>query len=48
MRYGFLMENYETERIKAISAWSMFTDDDLPVRPHPTALRAAAACEAIQ
>jgi hypothetical protein len=26
MRYGFPMENYETE-IKVISAWSMFTDD---------------------
>jgi hypothetical protein len=39
MRYGFLIETYETERIKVISAWSMFTDQDLPVRPHPTDTR---------
>jgi uncharacterized damage-inducible protein DinB len=34
MRYDFLVETYETERIKVISAWSMFTDHDLPVRPN--------------
>ena len=34
MRYDFLIDAYETERIKVISAWSMFTDHDLPVRPH--------------
>jgi uncharacterized damage-inducible protein DinB len=39
MRYDFLTESYETERIKVISAWSMFTDDDIPVRPHPTDTR---------
>lgn len=36
MRYHFLIDTYETERIKVISAWSMFTDADLPVRPHAT------------
>jgi len=36
MRYDFLIETYETERIKVISAWSMFEDGDLPVRPHAT------------
>jgi uncharacterized damage-inducible protein DinB len=36
MRYDFLIETYETERIKVISAWSMFRDEDLPVRPHAT------------
>jgi uncharacterized damage-inducible protein DinB len=36
MRYSFLIDTYETERIKVISAWSMFTDQDLPVRPHST------------
>src|SRR5262245_6020420 len=36
MKYDFLIETYETERIKVISAWSMFTDDDLPVRPNAT------------
>ena len=35
MRYEFLIDTYETERIKVLSAWSMFTDDDLPARPHP-------------
>jgi len=35
MRYDFLIDTYETERLKVISAWSMFTDDDLPVRPNP-------------
>ena len=33
MRYDFLVETYATERIKVLGAWSMFTDDDLPVRP---------------
>ena len=36
MRYDFLIDTYETERIKVISAWSMFKDDDLPVRPNAT------------
>jgi uncharacterized damage-inducible protein DinB len=35
MRYDFLIETYETERLKVVSAWSMFKDQDLPVRPHP-------------
>ena len=39
MRYDFLIDTYDTERIKVISAWSMFTDDDLPVRPHPVDTR---------
>lgn len=33
MKYDFLVDTYETERIKVISVWSEFTDDDLPVRP---------------
>lgn len=36
MRYDFLTESYETERHKIVSAWSMFTDADLRVRPHAT------------
>jgi uncharacterized damage-inducible protein DinB len=39
MRYDFLIDTYETERVKVISAWSMFRDDDLPVRPHGTDTR---------
>jgi len=36
MKYDFLVETYETERIKVLSVWSMFHDDDLPVRPNPS------------
>lgn len=36
MRYEFLIDTYETERIKVLSAWSMFRDEDLPARPHAT------------
>jgi uncharacterized damage-inducible protein DinB len=35
MTYDFLVETYETERIKVISVWSEFKDEDLPVRPNP-------------
>ncbi len=35
MRYDFLVETYETERIKVLSVWSEFRDDELPRRPHP-------------
>ena len=34
MRYDFLVESYGTERIKVLSVWSEFRDEDLPVRPH--------------
>jgi len=34
MRYEFLVETYGTERIKVVSVWSEFRDEDLPVRPH--------------
>jgi len=36
MRYQFLIDTYETELLKVVSAWSMFEDDDLPFRPHAT------------
>jgi uncharacterized damage-inducible protein DinB len=35
MRYDFLIESYETERVKVLSIWSEFRDEDLPVRPRP-------------
>lgn len=35
MRYDFLVETYATERIKVLSVWSEFRDDELPRRPHP-------------
>lgn len=33
MTYDFLVETYETERIKVVSVWSEFQDEDLPERP---------------
>lgn len=33
MRYDFLIDSYATERLKVLSVWSEFRDDDLPVRP---------------
>jgi uncharacterized damage-inducible protein DinB len=33
MKYDFLVETYETERIKVVSLWSEFKDEDLHVRP---------------
>jgi uncharacterized damage-inducible protein DinB len=33
MKYEFLTDTYETERIKVVSVWSEFRDEDLPVRP---------------
>ena len=35
MRYEFLVDSYATERIKVLSVWSEFRDDDLGVRPSP-------------
>jgi uncharacterized damage-inducible protein DinB len=34
MRYDFLVETYETERMKVVSVWSEFRDEDLLVRPN--------------
>ena len=31
MRYAFLVETYATERVKVVSVWSEFRDEDLPV-----------------
>src|SRR5579862_954981 len=33
MRYAFLVETYGTERMKVVSVWSEFRDEDLSVRP---------------
>ncbi len=33
MRYDFLVETYATERVKVLSVWSEFQDQDLAVRP---------------
>jgi uncharacterized damage-inducible protein DinB len=34
MRYDFLVETYETERVKVVSVWSEFRDEDLEFRPN--------------
>ena len=34
MRYDFLLETFETERVKVLSVWSEFRDEDLQVRPN--------------
>ncbi len=39
MRYGFLTDTYQTERLKVLSVWRMFEDGDMPVRPHSTDTR---------
>ena len=36
MVYEFLVETYATERIKVLSVWSEFKDEDLEVRPNPS------------
>jgi uncharacterized damage-inducible protein DinB len=33
MRYEFLVDTYATERLKVVSVWSEFRDEDLEVRP---------------
>jgi len=33
MKFEFLVQTYETERIKVLSVWSEFRDEDLPIRP---------------
>ncbi len=35
MEYDFLIDTYETERLKTLSVWSTFMDHDLSIRPHP-------------
>ena len=34
MRYAFLVDTYATERLKVVSVWSEFRDEDMPVRPN--------------
>ena len=35
MTYDFLIDTYDTERLKVLSVWSEFRDEDLDVRPKP-------------
>ena len=48
MRYQFLVDTYETERLKVLSVWGMFRDEDLPFRPHPTDPRGRSVLEQMQ
>jgi DinB family protein len=48
MRYSFLVDTYETERLKVLSVWGMFRDEDLPFRPHPTDTRGRSFLEQMQ
>src|SRR5215471_10684072 len=45
MRYQFLVDSYETERLKVVSVWSIFRDEDLLVRPHPSDKRGRCVLE---
>jgi uncharacterized damage-inducible protein DinB len=45
MRYEFLVETYETERIKVVSVWSEFRDEDLSFRPRRTDPRGRSVLE---
>jgi uncharacterized damage-inducible protein DinB len=36
VNYDFLVSTYRTERLKVLSVWSMFRDEDMEMRPHPT------------
>ena len=39
MRYDVLADTDATKRLKVLSVWSLFHDEDLPVRPHATTQR---------
>jgi uncharacterized damage-inducible protein DinB len=45
MRYAFLVETYATERIKVVSVWSEFRDEDMKVRPNATDARGRSVLE---
>lgn len=48
MRYRFLLDTYETERLKVLSVWGMFRDEDLSFRPHPSDTRGRTVLEQMQ
>jgi uncharacterized damage-inducible protein DinB len=45
MRYEFLVDSYATERVKVLSVWSEFKDEDLTVRPNPRDARGRSVLE---
>jgi uncharacterized damage-inducible protein DinB len=44
-RYNFLVETYASERIKVISVWSEFKDEDLSIRPRTDDARGRSVVE---
>ncbi len=44
-RYAFLVDTYETERLKVLGSWSMFRDEDLKFRPHSSDPRGRSVLE---
>lgn len=45
MKYAFLAETYATERIKVLSVWSEFRDEDLRLRPNESDSRGRSLLE---
>jgi uncharacterized damage-inducible protein DinB len=45
MTYEFLIDSYQTERIKVLSVWSEFRDDDFGVRPNAADARGRSVLE---
>ena len=45
MNYTFLVDTYATERLKVLTVWSMFRDEDLGVRPHADDVRGRSVLE---
>jgi uncharacterized damage-inducible protein DinB len=45
MKYDFLVESYATERIKVVSVWSEFRDEDLRIRPNESDPRGRSVLE---
>jgi len=45
MKYDFLVESYATERIKVLSVWSEFRDEDLRIRPNESDPRGRSVLE---
>jgi len=45
MRYDFLVDSYTTERIKVLSVWSEFRDEDLRIRPNESDTRGRSVLE---
>jgi uncharacterized damage-inducible protein DinB len=39
MKYNFLIDSYNTERLKVVSVWSMFRDEDMGIRPNASDAR---------